>query len=966
MKNKNLNIDKHLEEYKALKELYRDFSVRVKHLLKKSLHKHKFKCQIISCREKSELSLKNTLQNLQSFKSLKDVKDLAGCRVIFYLNDSVERIIQYLRDEFEVVDQKPKYSDDGYQAIHLIVKLKKDRLQLTKYKRFNDLQCEIQLTTVLFHAWSEMAHDIIYKPEKSLPEFDKRAFQSIKNRFSNTMKKHIREAQYDLDFIAKDMDRIKRGKRVFDRSFLDSLSKAETNNEIHEKLCSLSYYIRDFGDKTPRGLNIVKIINDILKKSKKLKKIPRKRLWGGYLGRGYSDVAIVCLNILDYLKFNYPYPKEVFETLSWLSIDKNNNVKTYSLDIASRMTKYRFIPNQKKIYSYSQIILDEIEKCDNKKLLSQLNLITKISEQTLSPDFKGTSWSDYETLVSHHGALPAGKTLKQIRERTIDTLKKLYNLSEILSEKQKILETIKKAIQPSFHNSTSEFDEIILGNTNTLIDFYLSIIKKEEKEIIRTIEAELYRLKKSFPKGLKSLEKLQLIITEDVEYQIYKVLVGWDESLDLKKAEEDRKNKINGYVKTITQKNFIEWRKRILSVVKNYSQFDDKGQYYNFRFFLEELGIQKPQIAEKLISENEEELKLFLINLLSGIWKSSKKESAKKILNKWIKVGKNLPDCGLIFEKVRETDESLLKKVYQKAKEKNDTKSFINIIKSIFKNFESSQIEKNIFVDCFKELETYKNDFEIKSIFYFGDTILEVLTRDDWLVVLKTFLHIPSIDYHLEKTLSIVAEKYPKELINFFFKRVEIQKEKDMLSNYEAIPIQLHHLDEPLNKKAKFVIEEILKWFQKDKTYHSEGGHFLQAIFPGSHEKLEDQLIKMIRSRNQTKGKIVLNILHSYKYKNGTFLHGVCKEVIKQYPKEYEKDMFLVLSQTGNVSGEYGFVEHYERKKQEMQEWKKDKNPNIQNFAINYEKYLFSRITEEQRRADEDIAIEKRKFENQK
>ena len=109
--------------------------------------------------------------------------------------------------------------------------------------------------------------------------------------------------------------------------------------------------------------------------------------------------------------------------------------------------------------------------------MSQLNLIIKISEQTLSPDFKGTSWDDYKTLVLHHGTLPAGKTLKQIRERTINFLKKLYYLSKTLSKKQKILETLKKATYPSYHKNPPGFEKIILKNTNSLIVFYLSIIK---------------------------------------------------------------------------------------------------------------------------------------------------------------------------------------------------------------------------------------------------------------------------------------------------------------------------------------------------------------------------------------------------------------------------------------------------------------------------------------------------------
>ena len=967
-KNKKLNVNKCLEEYKTLKGLYKDFSITVKHLLENLLKEHDFKHQPISCREKNEQSLKNKLQNSQSFKSVKCIDDLAGCRIIFYLNDSVERVIQYLRDEFEVVNQKLKYSDNGYKAVHLIVKLKKDRLQLTEYKRFDSLKCEIQLTTVLFHAWSEMAHDIIYKPEKSLSEFDKRAFRSIENRFINTMKNHVQEAQYNFDFIAKDMKRIKQGKKIFDHSFLDSLSKAETNNKIHEKLYSLSQYIREFGDKTPKELGIINIINDTLKKSKKLKKIPEKHLWGDSSGMGYSDVGIICLEILDCLKF--VYSKEVFKTLSELSIDTSSRIRKESLDIVSKMAKPIFIPKQGKIYYHLQLfILNEVEKWSNKKLMSHLNFILKITGEFLSPDFEGESWKDSDTLVFHKEVLPADDTVKKIRERTISILKKMYLLSQAVLEKQQILKILQKATHNPLHGDfTPELKKIILNNTNFVISFYISVVKKEDPEIIQIFEEQSYWLPKRFKKGLKGLSKLKSIINANEEYKIYKVLVGYgyhcfDES-SVEMIEKERNKEMDEYIKKITQKNFNQWKKRMLSIVKNYECINNTIGFHGFRDFLYKLGEKKPQIAKKLISENEKELESILIYLVSGIWKSSQKEHAKKILKKWIETGKNLPDCGLIFYYVKEIDASLLEKVYRKAKGRNDTDAFINIIKSIAINFEHSQIGKNIFVGCFKELEKHKNHSGISHIFYKGDAILQTLTKNDWLVVLKNLLYVSSINYQLEKVLSIVAEKYLKELINFFFERAKIQKEKGMLSGYQAIPMQLHHLADPLNEKAELVIKEILKWFQKNKVYHWEGGHFLQAIFPGFHEELEDQLIKMIRSKDQTKRKIVLNVLRSYKYKNGTFLHSTCKEFIKQYPRECETDMFLVLSQMGIVSGEHGFVKGYERKKEEIQEWKKDKNKVIREFAEKYEKYLLERIDYEKKRADESIAMRKRKFEN--
>lgn len=957
----------YLEEYKPIKPLYRDFSYTIKFILKNLLHNNNFKYQAVTYREKSEKSLKDKLDNIKKLKSVKDLDDLAGCRIIFYLDSDVQRFIQYLRDEFVIVKQNLKYSNDNYNALHLIVKLNKDRLKLSEYERFMGFKCEIQLTTVLYHAWSELEHDIIYKPPKELSEFDEPSFNSIKNRFSKAMEQ-LKSVQADFDFIAKQWEDVKQGKQIFSEEYLEHLKRVNSNNELWQSLKLLLEHVQKFGDKTPKELKIIEIINNTLEKSKKLKKEPIKTAFGDLPGHDYSDVADVCLDILERLRF--VYLKEVFEMLSHLSVDKNDKIKKKALDVVSKMAKYTFWPKENKIYYHPQLfILDEFEKWDSKNLLNYLDLLVEVAEQLLSHSYKGTSWGDHKTFVLHQGALPAGDTVKEIRERTLNVLKKRYGLSETISEKQQILHALKQATHtPHQGNYTQELEKIVLENTNFLIYFYSLIVQEADNEIIKIIEEQSHWFVKRFPSGLKGLKKLQAIINKNGEYCMYKVFVGYDyrfsEDLDWNEAKKERKQKIDEYISQITKRNFTDWQKKILSIIKNYAQVDDSAQFQYFNIFLNELGKQKPEIAQKLISENEKELETFLIYLIAGIWESSQNENAQKILENWIQNGKHLSTCALIFEYVKEIDEQLLKRVYKKAKEQNDINALTNIIRSIVGNFEQSKVGKDLFIDCIKELGKHKNYRWINHVWFEGNSILETLTKNDWKVVLENLLNAPNIDYHLEEILSVAAQNSPKELIDFFYKRIKIQAKQKREEWYDAIPFDLHKLNEPLSKNADVVIEEILKWFKKeDGISYWESGQLLQAIFPSFHKKLEEQLIKLLKSKNKNKAKIVLYVLHSYK--GETFLHKVCKEFIKQYPtsKKYQQELFIVLSQMGGVLGEYGFVEGYERKKQEIQEWKKDRSRVVKNFAQKYESYLSKQIDYEKKRADEDIAIRKREFE---
>ena len=72
--------------------------------------------------------------------------------------------------------------------------------------------------------------------------------------------------------------------------------------------------------------------------------------------------------------------------------------------------------------------------------------------------------------------------------------------------------------------------------------------------------------------------------------------------------------------------------------------------------------------------------------------------------------------------------------------------------------------------------------------------------------------------------------------------------------------------------------------------------------------------------------------------------------------------MFIILSQTGVVSGEYGFVEAYKAKRQEIQDWKKDKNKTILSFVKKYETYLDRESHTNGNAPDEDVEMRKREF----
>jgi len=140
----------------------------------------------IDSRSKTIESFKNKIKGGIGFKP-KEMQDLAGIRIICYVKSDVEKISNLVENTFEIDSSKShdksKILDEnemGYQSIHYVAKLPRSRLDAAdEMKRFANLQFEIQIRTILQHAWAEIQHDEIYKNRERLPAEVKRRFYLV-------------------------------------------------------------------------------------------------------------------------------------------------------------------------------------------------------------------------------------------------------------------------------------------------------------------------------------------------------------------------------------------------------------------------------------------------------------------------------------------------------------------------------------------------------------------------------------------------------------------------------------------------------------------------------------------------------------------------------------------------------------------------------------------------------------------
>ncbi|WP_217589348.1 GTP pyrophosphokinase family protein [Burkholderia sp. GbtcB21] len=182
-----------IEKYRDLHGTFSDLAGTAKGVLERALSVSQVSVHSIQARAKtvasfSEKAVKpsDTDPNLPKYSDpISQITDLAGVRIITFLPKVVANVREVINREFNVIEFQDKsevlisQGKFGYQSFHFLVTFNEARIQLSEYSRFKGLVFEIQVRTLLQHAWAEMEHDIQYKNEAVIPNSIRRRFIAL-------------------------------------------------------------------------------------------------------------------------------------------------------------------------------------------------------------------------------------------------------------------------------------------------------------------------------------------------------------------------------------------------------------------------------------------------------------------------------------------------------------------------------------------------------------------------------------------------------------------------------------------------------------------------------------------------------------------------------------------------------------------------------------------------------------------
>ena len=970
---------------------YTDFAEIVRSLLEDAIEKTEGvpRLQSTQARGKDVTSLKRKLEErglLASERIESEIKDLAGVRLIFYTNTDVDRFLrlELIPDTFDVDWEETRVhhpTDDNdqqrYQAIHYTVLLSEKHTALSAYKKFKGMRCEIQIQTILNHAWSETQHDMVYHARDS-QGFGTRAMQALDKRLKKIMDDYLRPAGYEFQKVQHDYERLMQGKALFDRGALETLESCDSNNERYEILSTIAeYVIPNYDDIRAVYPEIRRALETAVQAARNTETKPIETPFGNLPGKTSQDVTLVAVGILN--TFRYVDIEATFRSLIGIyKGDQDTEVRKQIVDAIKHLAKYHLnIWNQAGPYMQA-VLANVMEKFSQDDLHMLQPIVLTVWRELLKPDMESTSFSA-DTLTINSRALPVFEGIKAIRNRAIDGLIALFDGSSTAGEKREVVSALCEATRlPGQANYSNELLQLTLEDTKRITELLTQRATGQPYELLEHVEyVILFDYRRAWQVAADEYDKsgcqqiaknvmeaiisFRDLINADQQYIRYKTLVGFEsvfsfhwenEAFDYPGAHEYRKEQAALYIDEVSDETADEWYRLIQRCAATKS--NDMATFLVFGEFLRQLSKAKPNFAFALARRDDADVLAFLHIILTGLFESEARDKYAELIEDYLNRNAYLTEIARHCCSVKKDAAATVKMVLDRAMAVDEVMAVSQCLIFAIENHDPQGLPlvDNVFVPAIKYLISKRDARWIRGAWYLSERekFFNELPSEYADLVLENLLALSRIDDDAEYILTPIAMNQPASVWTFFERRVRDKRDRE--DRYQAIPYQLHGLAQPLAKDVDLATAALRKWYcAGDRMFRFTGGLMLQAVFPTFIDELASSLNQIIARGSDEDYDFAISLLENY---HGTQTHEVVKKLIDRLPENDPKlnRLDICLSNTDGAWGEFGMVAAYRKKKEEISLWQNDSRPKVREYAASYVRRMEQQIAGEQRSAE--------------
>lgn len=169
-------------KFKEKIKYFNDLGLNLKNNLKNLLLEKNIDFMEVDYRIKTLESFNEKIKRKRYKEPLDEIEDICGVRIICYYVNDLKRIDNLIEENFTVLSKSYKEQEldenqFGYRSNHYIVNLKQDWCVVPILKGLNEYKAEIQVRTILMHAWADISHKLNYKKTGKNKEFERKLNQ---------------------------------------------------------------------------------------------------------------------------------------------------------------------------------------------------------------------------------------------------------------------------------------------------------------------------------------------------------------------------------------------------------------------------------------------------------------------------------------------------------------------------------------------------------------------------------------------------------------------------------------------------------------------------------------------------------------------------------------------------------------------------------------------------------------------
>lgn len=237
-----LNEEQLLTKYKEMAPVYDRLGANLCAAIQTFLDEKRIPFLDISSRVKSFESAWEKVSRKHYSSPFEQIEDWCGVRVICYYPSDVQGIGDVLREEFDVEAEEDtahrlKAQEFGYRSTHFVLKVKDSWLKAPQYRGLASIKAEVQVRTILMHAWAEIEHKLAYKSAEQVPDMFRRRLYRLSAKFE--------EADEQFEDLRRDLAEYRDAVRENAKDDLESFRDKDVDLDTFQVLLDTAFPERD-------------------------------------------------------------------------------------------------------------------------------------------------------------------------------------------------------------------------------------------------------------------------------------------------------------------------------------------------------------------------------------------------------------------------------------------------------------------------------------------------------------------------------------------------------------------------------------------------------------------------------------------------------------------------------------------------------------------------------------------------